>query len=281
MGDVLWIEPVIRALAKKNKQLIVHTKFNSLFKNFPYQNVYFKSNLSLWEKCLIFFEKKMGIQLFTLNLDTAYEIKPHLHLLNAYQEKALLTKTVEYPKLYLSSEEEQNRVVKEKYVVLHLESFSNKPYRQIFGVDWNKIVQFFTKQGLKVVQIGLSSTPIENTISFQTSIRELISLIYHCECFIGLDSGPSHIAASLGKPSMIFFGAVNPDTRHFRKLFKGLLIKQPCEYDNNYEKVISDEDLPCTFSPDPKVAKCCVYTTDNILLKVKELLKINATEIHQ
>jgi ADP-heptose:LPS heptosyltransferase len=281
MGDVLWIEPVIRALAEKNKQLIVHTKFNSLFENFPYQNVFFKNELSLWEKCLIFFEKKTGLHFFTLNLDEAYEIRPHLHLLNAYQEKAGLPKTSEYPKLYLSAEEQQNRVIRDKYVVLHLESFSSKSYRQIFGVDWHKIVSFFSERGLKVIQIGLNSHPIENTISLKTSLRELISLLYHCEYFIGLDSGPSHIAASFRKPSMIFFGAINPDTRHFRSLFRGFLIKQSCEYDNNYKKIISNEDLPCLLSSDPKIAKCCIYTTDTILLKVNELLKINDTEIHQ
>jgi ADP-heptose:LPS heptosyltransferase len=280
LGDVLWIEPIIRTLVQNHKQLIVHTKFNSLFENYPFQNVLFKTKLSIWEKCLINIETIIGTQFFTLNLDNVYEKNPHLHLLHAYQEKARLKKTFEYPLLYLSKDEKHSRIIKNKYIVLHLESFSSKPYRQVFGVEWEKIVHFFSSNGFTVIQIGLSSKPLQNATSLKTSIRELISLIYHCEYFIGLDSGPSHIASSLGKPSMIFFGAVDPNTRHFKSLFKGILIKQPCEYDNQYEKVIRKKDLVCKLSSDPTIAKCCIYTTDSILLRAKELLKINATEIH-
>lgn len=273
LGDVLWIEPIVREMAKKYKRIVVHTKFNALFENFPYKNVQFKHQLSFWEKCIVVIEKKLRISVLTLNLDNAYEERPYLHFLNAYQKRASLPLTQEYPKLYFSSIEEETVLVKGKYAVLHLESFAPKPFRQISGVNWNEIIRYLCKQDIKVVQIGTKIIPFENTINFQTSIRDLICLINHCELFIGLDSGPSHIASSLGKPSMIFFGAVNPDTRHFRSLFKGLLIKQPCEYDNYYEKVIGPENLPCTKSNDSTIAACCNYSTDYVLLQLNELMK--------
>lgn len=279
LGDVLWIEPVIRALSKKYKQLIVHTKYNELFENYPISNVSFKNELSFLEKIIIRLEEKSRINFFTLSLENAYEKLPNLHFLHAYQQKASLPITDEYPKIFLSDKEKDDKIIDEKYVVLHLESFSEKKYRQIYGVDWPQVVTYLNNKGFKVVQIGVNTSNIEGTMVLKTTLRQLLSLIYNSNYFIGLDSGPSHIAASLGIPSLIFFGAINPLLRHFPDFFNGILIKQHCEYDGYAVK--DREILPCTLADESGNPKCCTYTTKNIISKIEELLKKNVSKVHQ
>lgn len=271
MGDVLWIEPIIRKVAEK-KSFIVYTKFPELFENFPFAHIHFKRSLSIFSRIIIQIEKFLGIHLFTLNLDNAYEKKPDMHFLHAYQIEAGLSLTNEYPKLYLTDEERNASPINGKFIVLHLESLAKKSFRKLYGVDWNEVVHILNKQGYQVVQIGLWPEMIENTINLKTSLREMISLCYHASYFIGIDSGPSHIAASLGTPSLIFFGAINPLNRHFPHLFKGILLKKPCEYDNDQATALKESCVACKLSSDPQIAICSLYSTENILLKIRELM---------
>lgn len=270
LGDVLWIEPVVRAIAAQNKGLIVYTKYPELFENFPLPSVIFRRELPLLAKLLIAFEKKAGKQWLTINLDDAYEKRPDIHFLHAYQVEARLPLTEEYPRLYLS-DLEKKRWQKTKFVVLHLESFSDKKFRQVFGVDWNEIVHWWNSKGYEVLQVGKSPQQVTGTKLVSTSIREMIALIASASYFIGIDSGPSHIAASLHIPSLIFFGAVNPENRHFPKLFKGILFKKPCEYDNRQDLVINQPCLACTRTKDPGIAACSLYSTDAVLSSLIEL----------
>ena len=41
-------------------------------------------------------------------------------------------------------------------------------------------------------------------------LRELTALLAHAELFVGNDSGPTHIAAALARPTVVIFGASNP-----------------------------------------------------------------------
>lgn len=45
----------------------------------------------------------------------------------------------------------------------------------------------------------------------QTSLTESISIIYGSKCFVGGDSGLSHIAVALNKPTLIVFGSTIPE----------------------------------------------------------------------
>jgi ADP-heptose:LPS heptosyltransferase len=271
MGDALWIEPIIRKMAVK-KSFIVYTKFPELFENFPFSNVCFKRDLNIRSRIIIQFEKLLGIRLFTINLDNAYEKRPDMHFLHAYQIEAGLSLTDEYPRLYLTDAEKKASPINGKFIVLHLESLAKKSFRKLVGVDWNEIVHFLNKQGYQVVQIGLCPEMVNSTINLKTSLREMISLCYHASYFIGIDSGPSHIAASLGTPSLIFFGAINPLNRHFPHLFKGILSKKPCEYDNDQATALKESCVACNLSSDPQIAVCSLYSTEDILLKIRELM---------
>jgi ADP-heptose:LPS heptosyltransferase len=273
MGDALWAEPVIREFAQQHKSFIVYTKFPELFENFPFTNVQFKKELSIFSRITILMEKKLRIHFLTINLDNAYEKRPDIHFLHAYQIEAGVPLTNEYPKLYLTEKEKRVSPVSGKFVLLHFESLAKKKFRQVFGVDWNQIVAFFNAQGYKVIQIGLAPEKIDKVITLKTSLRELISLCYHASYFIGIDSGPSHIAASLGIPSIVFFGAINPLNRHFPEMFKGIILKKPCEYDNDQKTALKESCVTCYRSTDPGIAVCSLYSTEEIVLKIQQLMK--------
>ena len=97
LGDVLWIDPIIRKLSSKYSNIIVHTKYNELFSSMNYQNVIFKNNLNLFERFFSKIEKLLNTRFRFINLDDSYENHPKIHLLHAYQKKANLPFEITYP----------------------------------------------------------------------------------------------------------------------------------------------------------------------------------------
>jgi heptosyltransferase-3 len=273
LGDVLWIEPVIRQLAARHKKVIVYTIYNELFQHYPLANVVFKKKLTIAEKILIRLEALFGTSLFSISLEKAYEKRPKMHFLNAYQQQASLPVTREYPRIYLSEEElKKTFVADEKYVTLHVESFSTKNYRKIYGVNWDEIVQYITQKGFTVIQIGKEPISISGTQHISTSVRDMMALIKKSSFFMGIDSGPSHIAASLGTPSLVFFGAVNPDYRHFRELFKGHILQQACEFAGCYHQA-GEAEPDCRLVGKSGIPKCSLHTTEYVRNHIDLLIK--------
>jgi hypothetical protein len=276
MGDVLWIEPVIRQLASTHKRVIVYTSYPELFSNFPFPNVRFTAHLGFFERVLRFLGKALPFTGLHIGLDRAYEQNPKVHFLSAYQRAADLPITHEYPRLYLSKAEEDFRpkeVGSGKYVVLHLDSVGKQNFRQVYGVDWEKVVRSLSAQGFTVVLTGAQPTPIPGAAIVTGDIRQLIALIRGAAFFIGLDSGPSHIAAALGVPALIFFGAINPDFRHFRDLLKGHVLQQPCENSGGYHEANRGAGYSCRLVGDGGVPKCALHTTAYVLEKIDMLTK--------
>ena len=254
LGDVLWIEPVIRQLSKKHRKVIVYTKFNPLFENYPAHNVIFKNKLNVVEKLLGW----LKVFKFIL-LDKAYEARPQMHFLHAYQLEAGVPQKDEYPRLYLNDAERKEFSHEKPYVVLHINTPSEKNYRKVYGINWEDVVAFLRSKNLQVISPGSQINPIPGVKYCNTSIRQLIALIYNASLFIGIDSGPSHIAASLNIPSILFFGSVNPAYRHFEKQHNAVIMQKPCVYAGCYHtptkelhgntcKLVGNEGMPpCTF----------------------------------
>ncbi len=272
LGDVLWIEPVIRQLADRYNKVIVYTKYAELFLHYPLSNVQFKSELSSWEKIIWKLESFFKTSFLFTDLEMAYERNPKMHLLHAYQAKAHVPLTTEYPRLYLNDQESMERPVEGNYIVLHLESFTNRNYRKVFGVNWKEIIKHLHSAGLQVVQIGVNPEPIEGAVVIKTSIRSMMGTIKGAAFFIGIDSGPSHIAASLGIPSLIFFGSVNPLFRHFPNIFKGYFLQQPCEYAGCYHETISESGTICRLVGNEGIPKCSLHSTEYVRTHIDLLI---------
>jgi ADP-heptose:LPS heptosyltransferase len=270
MGDVLWTEPIVRALAARYEKVVLYTLFTDLFDNYPLQNVRVRripgGLKRSWLKLLNRFSGNRTYH----KLDGIYEASPKMHMLHAYQRYFNLPITNEYPRLYLSREEQQPVPgLPSKYMVLHLEPNAPLNYRKVYGVDWEEVVSHIRAKGIEVIITGTNPEPLKGATAFKGSLRELIRLINHAQFFMGVDSGPSHIAASLGKPALLFFGSVNPDFRHFFGLFKGVILQQPCEFAGCYHEVVSGKGQPCKLVGDAGIPKCCIHTTAGVISHVE------------
>lgn len=265
LGDVLWVEPVIEELAKSCRLLIVHTKYNELFQNYPLSNVRFKDKLSVFEKMIIGFAKVFPIRKAIVNLDGSYERSPNQHFLHAYQKEAGLLIKKQYPKLFLSQLEKEKFKTKffgKRYAVIHPDNPKLVSYRRVNGLNWNKLVDQLKSLGFEVICLETDHTKIPGALYLNTTLRELISLLWGASLFVGIDSGPSHIASALKTPSVLLFGAVNPKYRHFSELFNGIILKNDCCFDGtshefasstNLKCVLNENFPPCTFIEEKKV----------------------------
>ncbi len=273
IGDVLWLEPVIRVLAKKHKKIILHTRFPELFDNYPLHNVKVTAIPPGWQRALIkvlnFFS---GGKIYH-RLDSCYEKTPKKHILHSYQSYFSLPLTEEYPVIFLNDEERKPLAgMPSKYIVLHLEPSSIYNFRKVYGVDWNEIIYWLKEKGVAVITTGNSPLPFKDTVFFKGSLRQLMTLIYHAIFLIGVDSGPANIAAALHKPALIFFGSVNPDYRHFRKLFNGYILQQPCEFAGCYHETLIPGGQSCKLVGDAGIPKCSVHTTERVKESIDSLL---------
>jgi ADP-heptose:LPS heptosyltransferase len=90
------------------------------------------------------------------------------------------------------------------------------------------------------------------------SLEGLVSFISRCECVIGNDSAPVHIAEALGVPAVVIYGPMYPD------------IVKPCLRPGGKLKAVFKR-LPCSFCNSMKVlpAKCRGKTTPECLEKIE------------
>ena len=273
LGDVLWVEPLFREICKKGKEVVFYTKNPELFENHPCQNLKVRSKLSLIEKIYCTLFDFLGFKGLVINLDMSYENNPKSHILSAYCQRAGIAAIEQYPRLYLSQKElAMYPEVKSKSVVLHLESFTDKNYRKVYGIDWATITQKLKADGYQVYLIGKNPITIEGAQFIQTTIREMIALINKCSIFIGIDSGPSHLAASLNKPSILFFGAVNPKYRHFDALFNGIIMQGKCEFQNCYHDTISITGPVCKVVGAMGIPPCSNHDTNTLIKNIDKLV---------
>lgn len=275
MGDVLWLEPILQQLSKEYKKVYLYTNFYELFENYPIKNVFVKKipsgSIRILLKLLNLFSSKKKYH----RLDGyCYEAFPKMHILNAYQTYFKVETTQVYPQLHLSSSENKSHLIEPKqYAVIHLEPNAQLNFRKVYGINWQSVAIYLQTIGLNVVVVGHNPEVIENTTIFKGSLRELIQVIKNSKIFIGVDSGPSHIAASLSVPSLIFFGAVNPQYRHFVQIFKGAFLQQACEYAGCYHEVVSGTGQACKLVGSDGIPKCCLHTDSDILNSINQLIK--------
>ena len=272
LGDVLWIEPLIRHLAQKYYFVVVNTLYAELFENYPLKNVYFSKNQHRLIKIFREISKALFGSIGFLDLDNVYEKSPRIHILRAYFIAAGYPDApLSYPMIYPLA---RNKIShKKKNVVIHLSAPSfQKNFRTIEGIDWVQIKNYFENRDFNV--IGISDDPIHTNFYSEIinpSIQELITIIDDCNLFIGLDSGPAHIAVSLKKPSIVFFGSVNPEYRFLMNDFNGKIMQQPCIYAGCYHNFLDSAKRHCLLVDESVAAPCCRFKTEELLSAIESL----------
>jgi hypothetical protein len=260
-GDVLWVEPIARHFIEKGFEVNVVTNYPEVFDHYPSRKLTVSKHRLF--KHLFSYHDRL------IDLDQSYEMMPKMHILEAYQKaSAIPTMEYSYPKIYLSPEEKIRKIA-DPYVVLHLEC-NPLNYRNVYMVNWRKIVSFLHGKGLSVIQISKNGENIYGDWIKTANFREIMSLIYHAKLFIGLDSGPSHIASSLDIPALLFFGSVNPHFRHLQS-FRGKFLQGFCEYAHCYHSVPLKKTI-CPLVGERGIPKCCIHDDTSVIQAIDQLL---------
>lgn len=146
-----------------------------------------------------------------LNLDMSYEFRPNTNILTAYAESAgvdvsdcrinIQTEAIDTPNKYITINAVNSRWV---------------------GRDWDKdsfdkISEQISERGYQVVCIGKSNdyktSHCDIDLRGKTNLQQLAHVISKSTLCVGVSSLASTMAQVLGKPSVTFFGSINPNTK--------------------------------------------------------------------
>lgn len=146
----------------------------------------------------------------------AYEWLDHGTLLEAFTVGAGLPKLSAAPRVYLT-ERHRSAVdalnLPQRYCVIHRES--NNLEKDWAREQWSGLADWIEKNlGLPIVEIGVSksdalASPLGSRsidLLNKTSILETAEVIRRAEFFVGVDSGPSHLANAVRSPGLVLLG---------------------------------------------------------------------------
>ena len=158
-----------------------------------------------------------------------------------------------------------------RYAVIHIDE-RGQPHRGVHGVNWHKVREYLESKGYFVVQAGLY---IHETVAIEIntqSVGLLKFLIAGCDMFIGVDSAPAHIAVAYNKPSVLFFGSVNPNFIH-PDLTNVKVIHNSCDKEYCWHtKAGSVEGVPCFYEGTEKYLQCCTTNENIVIDAINELI---------
>lgn len=145
----------------------------------------------------------------------AYEWLDYGALLEAFTIGAGLPKLSAAPRMYLR--EENTRAVDAlglpaEYCVIHRES--NNLEKDWTGENWRTLATWIAKElKLPIVEVGVTKDErpsplhgLSTNLLNKTSILETAEVIRRARFFIGVDSGPAHLANAMETPGVILLG---------------------------------------------------------------------------
>lgn len=263
LGDIVLIEPILKHFHEQGYNVVVDIppQFFDLYiaHYFP---VYHKSQID-WGR--ITADK-------VVNLDMAYEVKPHQNYLQSYFEMAgikefELTRPQLWPKV-----DERTKPFK-KYCVLHIDKRDQMERNiDISDADWWYIKKELHHLGITLIQIGLgqhTEVGLEYNTSSMAHAKWLIS---GADLFIGIDSGMSHIAVASNIPSVIFFGSVDPQRIHC-DLENVEALQGDCDKKHCWHIPGGTEGKTCAYIGTDKSYQCTKITWQTVVDAIKKLMK--------
>ena len=273
IGDVIWVEPVIRYFLGKGKKVYFIGIRSFVYNSHNEKNLIVKKRLNFFEKLLFYYDKFVKPTGLFIDLNGAYEMHPKQHVLTSYFQRANINDySLTYPKIYFKPDHSVIEFAPLNYVVIHLEADRYKNYRNVYGVTWELIIPYLKSKGLEVVSIGKKKDDRFSHWIETDNFDKLATLISNAKIFIGVDSAPSHIAAATGIPSLIFFGSVNPLFRHLPS-FKGFFLQQKCEFAGCYHDTEKPGGKTCVLVGDEGIPKCSLHTDRYIINYIDKLIE--------
>lgn len=208
MGDVVDLTPAIAALKRKWPQakLYLQSQFHSVFANNPHVATAARAIGGRFD--------------LSFDLDLCYEKQPRLHHVTAYAQALEVECPLEHAKfeIYPTAQDtcaaaalmpcRQGR----KFVAVHMGP-TTWPGKDWPIVHWRELTDRLREEGWTVLLVGAGDWDLPGNINLQgkTSLQMLYALFKSCQLFIGVDSGPSHIAQAAEIPTVVLFGTTSPE----------------------------------------------------------------------
>lgn len=227
LGDVILVEPVIRALKQKYKNAKV-TLFTT---NYASSNEITKLLKSIDKVEIIDQSNLLNDYLSTVSgynlkfdLDLAYESSPGVRYVDCYLEvcgfedvieekngEFIVTKEFDEEFLIPKIEFESIPMVNEKYVSMTPEG-SGWGGKQLDIQKWKEVIKFLNSKGYRVCLTSSSIDPKELeglnvTTNINNDFYTLLNLIKYSQAHFGGDNAPMHIATAFRKPTFVVSGA--------------------------------------------------------------------------
>lgn len=239
-GDIVAAEPLARQVreAHPNDYIVwvVKPSFKELVATHPAINEAWAQPTVL-RRLLVFnsgvFDKIYNLEFWQSNLDaisgrvhknevaeakdiTVFNYFEKGNLLTIFQLCAELPVKDDVPQLYIPAVDKQkiaNLNLPQKLIVIHCSS--NYPAKDWSVPNWEKLIYWLTEDlGYTVVEIGLKSKNSVRSAKYidacgKYSLLQTAEIIRRAEYFIGIDSGPAHLANAVGTYGILLFGKLN------------------------------------------------------------------------
>jgi ADP-heptose:LPS heptosyltransferase len=201
LGDVIMSTGVVREL--KNRyycDIDVATEFPNVYDNNPYVRAIYHTRAM----------PDINDYDLYINLDNAYEVNPCNHYLDSYFYRAFGSSTVDEkePELYPNELDVDvvNHFVQDneldEYIVVHIRQWY-WPLKNMSWDTWYAVFEklFSKRTDFKIVCVGTAQDgyvehPLFVDARDRLSVQQQKLLMDRARCFVGIDSGPYHIAVA-------------------------------------------------------------------------------------
>ena len=234
VGDIIAAEPIARSLRRRHPEAFliwaVRRRYRELVETNPHIDAVlpvtcltewmhlarshtFESVIDLHmrgrccETCWLLHDRIDGRTEITI--DNYYD---HGNLLQIYSRLAGIPYVDDSPRMYLPPRcrDSIDRLkLPDQYVVVH--ATSNQAERDWHDTKWQQLVRrTIQDSGTPVVEIGLrpivEPIPGYRSACGRLSLLETAEVIRRASLFVGIDSGPAHMANAVGTPGVILLG---------------------------------------------------------------------------
>jgi ADP-heptose:LPS heptosyltransferase len=201
LGDVIMSTGVVRELKQRYNCVIdIATEFPNVYDNNPHVRAIYHTSAM---------PEPTAYDLY-INLDDAYEHNPLNHYIDSYFYRAFGTSEVANKSVELFANAIDNDTVNafcqdnelDRYIVIHIRQW----YWALKNMSWDTWYAIFAKlfeqrTDFKIVcvgsgQDGFVEHPLFVDARDKLSVQQQKLLMDHAWCFVGIDSGPYHIAAA-------------------------------------------------------------------------------------
>ena len=201
LGDVIMSTGIVRELKKKyNCEIDVATEFPNVYANNPHVRAIYHTEVAPDIKNYDIY----------INLDDAYEHNPLNHYVDSYFYRAFGTSDVDNKSVELFHNDFDIDTVNafcqdnelDRFIVVHIRQWhwalKNMAWETWFAV----FERLFTKHtDFKIVCVGSNTDgfvehPLFVDARDRLNIQQQKLLMDHAICFVGIDSGPFHVAAA-------------------------------------------------------------------------------------